>query len=463
MGMLSSILPTNPKTDPHTNSGKPSQPDLLASARTAFLAAKETVGQLFKDLSSWTVEKFSEVLKQGGEEKFKKTLQEYNQQSEVKQALAEVDELVTEGYLSPDLGLAFKEKITGATGVVNSREHRSMVSLTEANRALGLIRAKVDEIEKKELSSEDLQKEKTELSLRVRLAFDTGGFAAVSKDALDKNVTTIFQEKLFGTDALDMSHDELWKRYQAQIMEMADGRPEDIISYLAHPSLNDSGVLEKAKDSIRAEQQLLLEIFGDRIEQERQSRAGMSSRIYNAYELNSGAAGGFSSLLNFISMGEGEYNSGNLGTRGGRIIGSTHDASQLLGSNLTDMTIGEVMEAQRQGRIFATGRYQIIPSTMELALQYSGLQTGDMFSPENQDKLAIALIMYKRPAIGQFIRGDTGVSIEEAALALAMEWASVPDYRTGNSYYDDGSGNKSSHSVDAVFEALRTAKQELSA
>ena len=73
-------------------------------------------------------------------------------------------------------------------------------------------------------------------------------------------------------------------------------------------------------------------------------------------------------LLSFISKGEGGYNSMNQGTSGGRIVGSTHNAASILGKNLTDMTVGEVMGHQSSGKLFAAGRYQIIPSTMKMAV-----------------------------------------------------------------------------------------------
>lgn len=170
---------------------------------------------------------------------------------------------------------------------------------------------------------------------------------------------------------------------------------------------------------------------------------------------------GFAKLLSFISKGEGGYNSMNQGTRGGRIVGSTHNASTILGRNLTDMTIGEIMAEQERGRLFAAGRYQIIPDTMKIALRTSGLRTSDKFSPKNQDKLAIALIMHKRPKIYEFLKGGN-VTVEEAMIHLSMEWASIPDPRTGQPYEDYAShGNRALHSVDEVRQAMLSARKSL--
>jgi hypothetical protein len=168
------------------------------------------------------------------------------------------------------------------------------------------------------------------------------------------------------------------------------------------------------------------------------------------------SAGRMSGLLSFIAAGEGGYNSMNQGTRGGRIVGSTHNAASKLGKDLTDMTIGEVMAAQRSGRLFAAGRYQIIPSTMQGIVGAAGLSMNDKFSPENQDRLGVALIEHKRPYAYAYITGQHD-DRRGAMLALAQEWASLPDPRTGRSFY--GNGNRSSHTVAAVATAIDAARR----
>ena len=166
-------------------------------------------------------------------------------------------------------------------------------------------------------------------------------------------------------------------------------------------------------------------------------------------------------LLSFIAAGEGGYNSMNQGTQGGRIVGSTHNAASLLGRNLTDMTVGEVMGHQSSSprRLFAAGRYQIIPDTLKGILPSSGLTARDPFSPQNQDRLGIALIQRRKPA-WDYLTGKSA-NRDAALLALAQEWASLPDPRTGNSFY--GSGNRAQHTVAQVAAALDAARTSLSA
>lgn len=162
-------------------------------------------------------------------------------------------------------------------------------------------------------------------------------------------------------------------------------------------------------------------------------------------------------LLSFIASGEGGYNSMNQGTRGGRIVGSTHNAASVLGKSLTSMTIQEVMDHQAAGRLFAAGRYQIIPQTMIGILSATGLSRSDLFNEQNQDRFGIALVMYYKD-VKDYLNGRHS-DRDKAMLALARVWASLPDPRTGNSYY--GSGNKALHSVAEVAQALDNARAGL--
>ena len=163
-------------------------------------------------------------------------------------------------------------------------------------------------------------------------------------------------------------------------------------------------------------------------------------------------------LLSFISSGEGGYNSMNQGTSGNSIVGSTHNASSILGKNLPQMTVGEVMQNQDSGKLFAAGRYQIIPDTMKMAVARAGVSSDDMFDSKTQDKLGLALIYNgQRPTLSGYLRGDNN-NIQGAMLDLAMEWASAPHPSTGRSYY--GGANASSHTVEEVRTALTSAREQ---
>jgi hypothetical protein len=52
------------------------------------------------------------------------------------------------------------------------------------------------------------------------------------------------------------------------------------------------------------------------------------------------------------------------------------------------MTIGEVLTAMNKGLVFATGKYQIIPTTLQGTFAQAGLSTNSMYNEENQDTTA---------------------------------------------------------------------------
>ena len=174
-------------------------------------------------------------------------------------------------------------------------------------------------------------------------------------------------------------------------------------------------------------------------------------------------------LLDFIGKGEGSYNSSNRGTINDRIIGSTHNTNRD-GKALKDMTFAEIFELQKiknpnnVDRLFAVGKYQIIPDTMQEIFPHSGLSLTDKFTEENQDILGKLLLVgndgyAKRPKLAAYLQGDTTVTIRDAMLDFAREWASLPHPDTGNSVY--GNGNRSSHSIESVATALSKAQLDL--
>lgn len=193
------------------------------------------------------------------------------------------------------------------------------------------------------------------------------------------------------------------------------------------------------------------------------SNKDSSSNRSSKSTIDYGNLSGFDLLLAFISSGEGGYDSINNGTKGGNIVGTNLNYSYN-GKKLSELTFEEIMNLQRgtreTGRIlFAVGRYQIIPATLrDIAFPNSGLKKSDIFSKENQDILGKTLLLNgQRKGLADYLTGgDT--PLRSAHLEFAMEWASVPDPRTGYSYY--GSGNKSSHSIEEVQEALETARRD---
>jgi hypothetical protein len=142
---------------------------------------------------------------------------------------------------------------------------------------------------------------------------------------------------------------------------------------------------------------------------------------------------------------------------------------------LTAMTIQEVLDWQEsidQGQLSeASGRYQIMEDTLrgfnnELGVGSgtnslygrAGLSAGDLFSPENQDKMAIVLLEGR--GLSKFLSGT--ITREQFANNLASEWASLPLVTGPNAgrskYAGDSAGNRSLTSTDAILSVIDQVK-----
>jgi muramidase (phage lysozyme) len=122
------------------------------------------------------------------------------------------------------------------------------------------------------------------------------------------------------------------------------------------------------------------------------------------------------------------------------------------GRPLTEMTVAEVMEAQRKQKgSSAIGRYQFMRQTMIDGLNAGIISQDEIFSPATQDRFATWLIDSKRK--GNKWRAGK-MSNEDFGRALSQEWASVPNPYTGASYY--GQGIK--HDVGTLMSVIQSAK-----
>ena len=157
-------------------------------------------------------------------------------------------------------------------------------------------------------------------------------------------------------------------------------------------------------------------------------------------------------LLDLIAAGEGDYDSVNRGKAGDTPAGWP---------GLEKLTIGAVQQLQRDRTLFAVGRYQFIPETLRMALEAAGFSASDLFSPETQDWLAVALLLGgKRPVLRDYLLGKN-VSIEAAQLDLAKEWASIPQANGRGVYDGDSAGNRATAKVTRVQSALKAARAGL--
>jgi muramidase (phage lysozyme) len=141
---------------------------------------------------------------------------------------------------------------------------------------------------------------------------------------------------------------------------------------------------------------------------------------------------------------------------------------------LTQMTIQEVLNWQESIDSFqaseASGRYQIMEDTLRgydnsrssgpgnPLYTRAGLSAGDLFSPENQDKMAIELLRGR--GLDRYLEGT--LSRDAFANNLAAEWASLPvvtGVNAGRSVYEgDRAGNRALTSVQEFISVLDQIK-----
>ena len=281
------------------------------------------------------------------------------------------------------------------------------------------------------------------------------------------NINTGFSKltSLFGYLA-GMSDEEI-----TDISRVVEQRNETSRSAATQESIRRRSVMEQIEGMTPAEAQTFMEDYARRSGYSYTGTGFVPLNIRDSTAEEIQALQREGGILAFIGKGEGSYAASNRGTINNTIVGSTMNTIRN-GKSLTDMTFAEIFmlqsidDAANPNRLFAVGRYQIIPETMQEIWPHSGLKLTDKFTPENQDKLGTLLLVgaedgyTKRRNLSAYIRGESD-NLEAAMLDFAMEWASAPDPRTGMSYY--GSGNRASHSVQEVATALQAARADYAA
>ncbi|NBO56612.1 MAG: hypothetical protein EBU84_18935 [Actinobacteria bacterium] len=134
----------------------------------------------------------------------------------------------------------------------------------------------------------------------------------------------------------------------------------------------------------------------------------------------------------------------------------------LLNRPLSTYTVGQVKAMQAQaryganGQLWATGRYQIIPSTLIYLQRFTGISDSALYNKVTQDRLANALIATK-PALNNYLTGkvaDTTANLQAAALAVAQIWSSVGQPSNNKSYYGENA-TTSTYDVQKILKSYR--------
>jgi hypothetical protein len=166
-------------------------------------------------------------------------------------------------------------------------------------------------------------------------------------------------------------------------------------------------------------------------------------------------------LGDLISRGEGGYNSYNRGTLHGHIVPASEAC------DFSNVTIGELLRRQSlppgdPEKIFAVGKYQIIPTTMLDAVQKMRIEPEERYTPQLQERIfADYLIKIKRPPIYAYIVGKAGSTLYAAQKAAAQEWASIDDPDTPGKPFGSYAkhGNRSTTRSDQVAAALDSMRE----
>ncbi len=167
-------------------------------------------------------------------------------------------------------------------------------------------------------------------------------------------------------------------------------------------------------------------------------------------------------LGDLISRGEGGYNSYNRGTQYGHIVPANQhfDFSQM---TLDELARRQSLPISDPGKVFAVGKYQIIPPTMHGAVERLHLDTNERYTPEIQERIfADYLIRDKRPDIYSYIIGQPSASLHAAQKAASQEWASIDDPDTLGRPYGEYAkhGNHSSIRAAHVADALNQMREQ---
>lgn len=134
---------------------------------------------------------------------------------------------------------------------------------------------------------------------------------------------------------------------------------------------------------------------------------------------------------------------------------------------LTKMTVGEVMELQESMKdgdylSSAVGKYQIKLSTLkELQRRNPKEFANDQpFDEAKQERAGDILLLWRMRDRAPETAKKEKVSLEEAqAIEVAKEWASMPDPRTGKSFYaGDGVHNHMNVPRNATLDIIRAVE-----
>jgi len=173
-----------------------------------------------------------------------------------------------------------------------------------------------------------------------------------------------------------------------------------------------------------------------------------------------GGAGPLGDYIANLESGAAGYNAFNRGSSPPAGTGSVGGEK----IDLVNMTIDEILSqrASRQPdprkRLFAVGRYQCIPDTLEAACKKLSIATSSKFDTATQDRIFTEYLSVYG-SMGAYLKNtsaDDEAALINACSACAGVWASVEDPKLGRGRYD-GVGTNNAHGktpdTKAAFKA----------
>jgi LysM repeat protein len=132
-----------------------------------------------------------------------------------------------------------------------------------------------------------------------------------------------------------------------------------------------------------------------------------------------------------ITIGEGNYESYNSGTKGVKDDKVGHSFVHPKAGTVTNMTINQILATESKSgtdasRMFATGKYQTTIGTLRAAKTAMGLTGNEKYTPEMQEKVFREFLLDKAGGgkLAAFVNQGKG-TVETAQYAASKEWASI--------------------------------------
>lgn len=279
-------------------------------------------------------------------------------------------------------------------------------------------------------------------------------------------------DSTLSVDNLKNAFSNLWKELMQNTIPTLNGYAE-IIQKLLRGDFKGAG--SQAWAMIKQFGANVAGVVDDLTGQAQGTLANAASNLINRGEqpaqLPSGGLSKGSSnnaILDLIAQGEVSTTAAsgyNVPYRGARI-----SAKQMFGKELSQLTIGEVKQLQKANineqksrgipanrRSSAMGRYQFIYTGFDDYIRAAGLSDKDLFSPENQDAMAMAIIRKGKYGLDA-VRAGKATPEDFQNKVLAARWASIQK-TTGGGVHDAAGFNKATIGSSAVAKAIGSMRQ----